>query len=187
MSQDCRDPAPLAEAFERTIEALAAGGAAYALIGGFAVAHHGLPRPTRDVDILLRVPRISLPALLEGFRARGFEFDLRRVLEELRDDHLSEVRYREVRIDLLDAVVPLFVRAVERARTVEIGGRPVRMVRAEELVALKMIAGRDDDLRDVKGILAAQGERLDLAAVRESLRECCELETLAAFERLLAP
>jgi predicted nucleotidyltransferase len=182
-----RPPAtPLAEAFERAIDALTEARAEYALIGGFAVAHHGLPRPTRDVDILLRVPRVSLPALLDGFRARGFEFDARRVLEELRDDRLSSVNYRGVRVDLLEAVIPLFARAVERASAVEIRGRPVRVVRAEELVAMKLVAAREDDLRDVRGILAAQAGAIDLAAVRDSLEECAGAPTLELLERLAA-
>ena len=178
-------PTPLAEAFERAVDALGETRAAYALIGGFAVAHHGLPRPTRDVDLLLHVPRVALPALLEAFRDRGFELDLERVLRELRDDRLSEIRYRGVRVDLLDAVLPVFVRAVERAESVEIAGRPVRVVRPEDLIELKMIAGREDDLRDVKGILAAQGDRLDLDGIRANLRAWCAPGTIEAFERIV--
>ena len=34
----------------------------YALIGGLAVAFRGIPRTTRDIDVLLTIPRIQLPA-----------------------------------------------------------------------------------------------------------------------------
>jgi hypothetical protein len=60
MSEEERSTNTLSEAFDRSAEALLAAGASYALIGGFAVAYHGLPRPTRDIDLLLSGrPRMS--------------------------------------------------------------------------------------------------------------------------------
>jgi predicted nucleotidyltransferase len=176
----------LAEAFDRTADALAPAGNGYAVIGGFAVAFHGLARPTRDIDLLLAVPRIALPSVLEGFRQRGFTFDLESVIRELGQDHISKVHYQDVRVDLLDAVIPLFQRTVRRAREAELRGRLVRIASAEDLIALKMVAGREDDLRDVRGILAAQGGGLEIEEVRRSLAECCGAERIAAFERLVA-
>ncbi len=185
MSEDELSQTALSEAFERTAEVLAPCGASYALIGGFAVAFHGIPRPTRDIDILCAFPQVSLPGILEKFLARGFTLQPQDVIRELREDHLSRVHYRRVRVDLLDAVVPVFKRTVERAREEEIRGRRVRVASPEDLIALKIIAGRDDDLRDVRGILATQGGRLDLAEVRRSLKECCDQGRIDGFERLV--
>jgi predicted nucleotidyltransferase len=180
-----RSPPALPEAFDRTLDVLAAQSAPYALIGGFAVAYHGIPRSTRDIDLLLSVPRIALASFLQKFLDRGFTFSLEIVLRELGEDHLSKIHVRGVRVDLLDAVIPPFRRAVEGAEEAVIHGRRVRIARAQDLIVLKMIAGREDDLRDVRGILASQGSRLDLDALRGSLRDCCEEAQIEAFERLL--
>lgn len=185
MSEE-KEPSGLPEAFDRAIEALSCGSARYALIGGFAVAYHGIPRPTRDLDFLLATPRVALPELLQRFRDRGFGFSMERVLAELGRDHLSTITYGSVRVDLLDAVIPLFRRAVENAATGTVRGQEVKIVRAEELVALKMIAAREDDVRDIRGILAAQGDSLDLESIRRSIAECCDEERIARFERLVA-
>src|SRR5262245_48419190 len=185
MSEEERSTSALTEAFDRSAEALRIAGASYALIGGFAVAYHGLPRPTRDIDLLLSVSRIQLPGLLERFSEQGFTFQLEEVIRELGKDHLSAIRYQGVRVDLLEAVIPLFQRTVANAREVEIRGRPVRVASAEELIALKMVAAREDDLRDVRGILATQGPHLDLESVRRSLEECCEKDRLDLFRKLV--
>ena len=182
-----KEPKPaLSEAFDRAVDALTQVGASYALIGGFAVAHHGLPRPTQVIDFLVSIPRIELPALLEDFEKRGFTFDAQRVLSELGKDHLSTVCYGGVRVDLLDAVLPLFRQAIHGAIEATIRGRRVRIACPEDLISLKMIACRDDDLRDVRGILATQGSQLDFERIRRSLVECCGKEQVDAFERLVS-
>ena len=186
MPQDSTDQ-PLEEAFDQTIDALNESKAVYALIGGFAVAVHGLPRPTRDVDILFSIPRIALPGLLDRLTERGFEFKLEDVLRELGQGHLSTISYAGVRIDLLDAaLLPVFHRIVTRAGEHELRGRRVRVVTAEDLIALKMISCRETDIRDVRGILAAQQGSLKLDVVRKSLRECCDDERIQQFEQLVA-
>jgi len=174
----------LSEAFDRAVDALNEAGASYALIGGFAVAHHGLPRPTRDIDFLVSIPRVQLPAVLERFRERGFAFELERVLGKLGKDHLSSIRYGGVRVDLLEAVIPVFQRALKSAVEGTIHGRKVKIASAEDLIVLKIIASREDDLRDVRGILATQGSRLNLEAIRGSLSECCGSAAIDGFERL---
>ena len=44
------------------------------------------------------------------------------------------------------------------------------MIGPEALIVTKILAGRPKDLDDVRGILAAQRDALDLARVRELLR-----------------
>ncbi|MBI4603390.1 MAG: nucleotidyltransferase [Planctomycetes bacterium] len=178
-------PADLAGAFDSAVDALNAGQAAYAVIGGLAVALHGLPRATRDIDILWDSPRIALPGLLERFREQGFTFELDAVLRELARDHISAVRRGAVRVDLLDAAIPFFKRVVGRARVQEIRGRQVRVATPEDLIAMKLIAGRETDLQDARGILAAQRGRLDLAVIRAALVECCGQDRLDVLEALV--
>ncbi|MGQ9592497.1 MAG: nucleotidyl transferase AbiEii/AbiGii toxin family protein [Planctomycetota bacterium] len=176
---------PLAEAFVRAVDALDAAGVSYALIGGLAVACHGLPRPTRDIDVLVSLPRIRLPVLLEYFQKRGFSLDTTDVLHRLSVDHLATIRYEGVRLDLLDAVIPFFRRAVAEAVERDIEARRVRVVTPEALVALKLLASRDDDLRDVRTILAVQGDKLDLDLVKRHLAECGAEERTPLLEQLL--
>ena len=52
------------------------------------------------------------------------------------------------------------------ARQVDVGGVTVPVIGPEELIVTKVLAGRTKDLDDVRGILVAQGEALDLQRVR---------------------
>jgi len=53
----------------------------------------------------------------------------------------------------------------------QIEGVPVPIACAEDLVVMKLLAGRPKDLEDVVAILAAQAEGIDLASLRELLGE----------------
>ena len=57
---------------------------------------------------------------------------------------------------------------------------------AEDLIVLKMLAAREDDLRDVRGILRVQRDRLDLESVRRQLETCCGPRQVSAFESIVA-
>jgi hypothetical protein len=66
---------------------------------------------------------------------------------------------------------------MQRASAAEYApGVSLRTASAEDLVTMKVFAGRARDLDDVRGILVRQGDRLDRTLVR---RELAELEALA--------
>jgi predicted nucleotidyltransferase len=175
----------LGDAFAQAIGALNEARASYALIGGFAVACHGLPRATQDIDFVISVPSRSLPGLLEKFSQRGFAFDLKQVIRELEVDHISKVRCGRIRVDLLDAVLPVFRRVVERAVSFQIRGQAVRVASPEDLIVLKMIASRSSDLDDVRSILAAKRDSLDLPSLRRAVAEVCDEKACRDLDRLL--
>ena len=72
----------LVQAVERLADVLAARSIRYALIGGLATQLRGRPRFTQDVDILLDVPQLSLPGLLDELMADGFSLDAAVVIRE---------------------------------------------------------------------------------------------------------
>ncbi len=54
----------------------------------------------------------------------------------------------------------------------------------EDLIVLKLVAGRESDVGDVRGIVATQGSQLDLEAARRSLRECRDEDKVRLLERM---
>src|SRR5437870_3817406 len=101
-------PDPLADDLTRAVELLAEIFAAkaipYALVGGLAATLRGRARFTQDVDILLQVPQIALPGILDDLLARGFTLDKATVMHEYIHEHLTAFRYGSVRIDWLKPV-----------------------------------------------------------------------------------
>ena len=59
---------PLASTLDDLVEVLARAGVAYAGIGGLATGYRARPRYTKDIDLLVDVPQVALPALLEQVR-----------------------------------------------------------------------------------------------------------------------
>jgi predicted nucleotidyltransferase len=157
---------PLLEALEKLGAELERSQIPYAVIGGLAAIRHGSTRTTRDVDLLLSVPRVSLPALLDRLQAAGFTMDRDRTIRELTADHLSRIAYRGVPIDLLEPVLPVFAETLRRAGRARIADTDLRLATAEDVIVHKLIAFRDRDREDIRGIHAVQGDKLDLEYVR---------------------
>jgi hypothetical protein len=97
----------LREALTAAADVLTAQRISYAVIGGMAAGQRSQPRFTKDVDFLLTVPQIRLPALLDELMARGFTCDPTTVIREWTQEHMTTLSFRGVRIDWLKPVIPL--------------------------------------------------------------------------------
>jgi hypothetical protein len=83
-------------------EALAKGDVKYAVIGGAAMAFHGFPRMTKDIDLLLPVDSANNRRLMDALKAVP---DLRAALRTLKqkwlDEGYSTAVEGEINVDLL--------------------------------------------------------------------------------------
>ena len=161
----------------------------YMVIGGQAVLVYGEPRLTRDVDITLGVGPERLHDLLSIAESAGWrllvekpeEFVQRTCVLPLQDSKTG------IRIDLIFSDSPFEQQAMDRVRLVEMGKATVRFAAVEDVIILKMVAGRPRDLEDVRGILAKNPEigrgyiRDWLAEIDRDLGKDCG----QAFDKLL--
>jgi hypothetical protein len=133
-----------------------AGGVDYALCGGLALAVHGAPRFTKDIDVLV------LPS--DAARAKGVAKALGFVAESLpmRFQATGEMHRvvkfgREGEILMLDLLLvgpelqPIWEARERRAVT----GGAISVVSRPALVAMKLASGREQDLLDVKKLSEA--------------------------------
>ena len=138
----------------------------YALIGGLGAAIRGTVRTTWDIDLMVTVPQIELPRLLEALQQEAFDLDVYKAIRSWNEDNLLEFWHGQVRVDWVKALLPLFQRILDRAKWEDVGGRQVRVADAEGLLVLKLIALRPQDQQDIQGILTANRDLLDLDWVR---------------------
>ncbi len=162
-------------------------GWSFCFIGGLAVPRWGEPRVTRDVDL----------TLLTGFGHEGPY--VTRLLTEFEsrtpEPHAFARRARVVLlrtasgvpVDIALATLPFEERSIARSSCWEVpGAAPLRTCSAEDLVVHKVFAGRDRDWSDVGGIVARQGQRLDLDLIVEELSPLLEAKgSKADLDRLL--
>lgn len=134
----------------------------YALIGGLATGYRSRPRYTKDVDLIVDIPQITLPAVLAALGRLGFEFDKRQVTEEFTRHHMAVLWRDGVRIDWLKPLLPAYRHVLERARTEPAPGGAVRVATAEGLILLKLFAFRLQDQTDIEALVAANRGALDI-------------------------
>jgi len=172
MSTPGREPSSeLLRALERLVGVLNERKTNYALIGGLGVAVRGPVRATRDIDMVLSVPQIELPRLLESLTEHGFRVDLYDAIRMWNEAHLLEFAFGPIRVDWIKAVLPAFQRILGRARWEDVGGAKIRVADAEGLLLLKLVAFRPRDQEDIRGVLAANPGSLDLDWLRREWRE----------------
>jgi predicted nucleotidyltransferase len=147
----------------------------WALVGGLAVSAWSEPRTTRDIDLVVAVENDkNAERLVRDLVARGYQS-----LEHLEQDatgRLATVRLvvpgegeGGIVVDLLFASSGLEPEIVDAAAPVEIApGVTVPLARLSHLLALKILAGRFQDLTDLQNLLA-QATPADLQHARESL------------------
>ena len=137
-------------------------------MGGLAVARRGRPRFTQDVDILLDVPQVILPRLLDELLRLGFILDKEKVIKEFVREHLTAFRFGSVRIDWLKPILPLYARTLAEASSLTwTEGRSLRVAGTEGLILTKLVAFRPRDKEDIETLLLANPGEVDVGLIRQ--------------------
>ena len=147
------------------------------VIGGLAVQRWGEPRQTRDVDLTLLTglgnEERFVDPLLARYAARipnARRFALERRVLLLRTGS-------DVPLDVSLGGLSFEARVVERATAFEVDpGVALITCSAEDLIVLKVFAGRPQDWIDVEGIIVRQGRTLERALVLNELEPLLRLK-----------
>lgn len=155
----------------------------FMLTGSLASSYHGVPRATQDIDFVVDASLDRFLALSAALRDQGFYVS---------DDAIREAvtmrgMFNAVDPDTgwkVDFIVrkdrPFSLAEFADRQTTEFAGVRVGIARAEDVIVAKLewsrFGGSGRQLRDVAGILAAQGVTLDYGRI-ENWVESLGLET----------
>jgi hypothetical protein len=125
----------------------------YLVVGGFALAFHGAPRFTGDLDLLVRPDPTNARKVLSALTTFGFG-DLGLTVDDfIRDDSVVQLGVPPVRVDLLTSISGVRWEEAYRHRTDgELGGVAVAFIGRAEFVANKRSTGRAKDLADLEAL-----------------------------------
>jgi predicted nucleotidyltransferase len=141
----------------------------YALIGGLAVAYHANPPVTVDADILIDTDKMDILEIL--FRGEGwtlYPLIFQRGGPGFPKYGWTMKKHGRTGVDLISTSDDAYLSSVVgRARMVSLSGIPMPVVRAEDLIVIKTLAGRTKDLSDVVALRKAG--KLDLAYIKKTL------------------
>lgn len=156
------DPRPL-------LRELTARGVDFVVIGGIAAVVHGSARDTFDLDVCFATDSANLTALGDalvamGARLRGVDDEVPFVPDAgtLRRVELLTLATPHGNLDVLAAPrgSPGFETLRRRAKRYDLGGFFVRVASVDDLISMKLAAGRKKDVMDVE----------ELEVIREEAR-----------------
>ncbi len=161
------------------------------VVGGLAVAILGRPRATRDIDTLAIIPEEQWADALAASEQHGIVARIADPLAFARKTRVLLLRHQEtgIDIDVILGRLPYEEEAVARGQVHSVEGVRIRLPVIEDLLIMKAVAQRPQDLRDIEGLLDAHPEA-DVERVRAWVREFATATTmpdlLTTFENLLA-
>ena len=150
----------LGQDFRDFIQALNDRAVRYLVVGGYAVAYHGEPRYTKDLDVWIELNPGNAARLIAALNEFGFSSLNLRDEDFLVPDQIIQLGYPPNRIDLLVSLLGVDFETcyATRVETVVDGVR-VNLIDLENLKKNKLATGRLQDLADLENLTKGEKER----------------------------
>lgn len=122
----------------------------YLVIGGYAVSIHGYPRSTKDLDVLIKLSEENAEKMKKVINDFGFA-SLNLTIEDfMKHDFVTQLGHEPIRIDILNDINGLdYDEAWKNRIMVNYEGVEISFIGYHELLKIKAIAGRPQDLADI--------------------------------------
>jgi len=139
--------------FKEFIKSLNDNGVRYLVVGGYAVALHGHPRYTRDLDVWVELGQENAARLIRALDQFGFGSLGLRIEDFLDPDQVVQLGYPPNRIDILSALEGVDFKGCYEARVeTMIEDMAVNFIDLQNLKKNKKATGRLQDLADLEGL-----------------------------------
>ncbi len=139
--------------FKEFLQSLNANKVEYLIIGGYAVAFHGHPRYTKDIDIWINPTNPNINNLLQALKDFGFASPELKIDDFLDPDQIIQLGYPPNRIDLLTNLAGVDFKTCYSSKIeVSIEGISVIFIDLENLKKNKKATGRHQDLADLENL-----------------------------------
>ena len=143
----------------------------YIIIGGVAAGLLGEPRVTGDVDIDILLEEKEIPIFLSKAKRAGFKFDAATCQKKALTRGAFQINYGEFHIDFIIASIELEKEAFKRKKAVRLYNIKAFFPTPEDLILLKIIPGRPQDLLDAQRIVARHKGKLDVGYLENWAKE----------------
>jgi hypothetical protein len=144
--------------FRDMLSALSAEGADILLVGAYALAVHGVPRATGDLDIWVRPTTDNAQKIMRALAAFGAPMTDITAADFTRSDTVIQLGVAPRRIDFLTGIDGLgFDEAWPNRVQVAMEGIEVGVIGRGDLVRNKKASGRPQDLADVARLEGEEG------------------------------
>ena len=123
----------------------------YLIVGGYAVAIHGHPRYTKDLDVWVRIATDNAEKILLALKEFGFSSLKLEVNDFTEPQNVIQLGYPPNRIDIITTASGIdFEESYANRLMVEIDGIKASFIDLENLKKNKRATGRYQDLADLE-------------------------------------
>jgi Nucleotidyl transferase of unknown function (DUF2204) len=123
----------------------------FLLVGAYAMAAHGYPRATADIDIFVRADSTNLPKLYKAITEFGAPVNDISVNDFERPGMVFQIGVAPRRIDILNMIDGVTFEEAEKDKDIiEIEGLKVPIISKQKLITNKLSTGREKDSLDAK-------------------------------------
>jgi len=137
--------------FKEFVELFIAHDVQFLIVGGYALAAHGLPRATGDLDAWVWANEDNAKRIIEALDEFGFGEVGVTISDFERADSVVQLGFPPYRIDILTSVDGVSFEAAWANRViVDIDQMKVPFIGRADLIANKTAAGRPQDIADVQ-------------------------------------
>jgi len=148
----------LNEDYKDMLRALSDEKVEFLLIGAYAMAAHGYPRATMDIDIWVMPSSQNADAVLRALRRFGAALDNLTKEDLQKDGTIFQIGVAPRRIDIITEASGLqFEEVYSRALSINIEGIEVHIPLIDDLIRNKRASGRTKDLADAEALESLKG------------------------------
>jgi hypothetical protein len=139
--------------FKEFFQLLNANEVRYLIVGGYAVAYHGYPRYTKDIDIWIWINSDNAEKVIKTLTDFGFASLGLQANDFLEAETIIQLGYAPNRIDLIMGVPGVDFEECYAKRVIEeIDGVQLAFIDLENLKKAKKASGRLQDLADIENL-----------------------------------
>jgi predicted nucleotidyltransferase len=148
--------------YREMLQYLSDEGVRFLLVGAYALAAHGFPRATKDIDLFVWATPENGASLLRALGRFGAQIDEVSAAAFASEGTLFQIGVGPRQIDILTRIDGVtFQGAYARRSTIRIEGIDVPVISREDLIANKRASGRAQDLADVERLTGGSRSRDD--------------------------
>ncbi len=137
--------------FAEMLSALSEAGAEFLIVGAHALAAHGVPRATGDLDIWVHPTTENATRVLTALRVYGAPLADLSLDDLTKPDTVFQIGVVPCRIDILTGISGVqFTEAWARRLAVDVEGVQVQVIGREDFKTNKQASGRPKDLLDLE-------------------------------------
>jgi len=151
----------LIEVYDKVISFLNKEKFEYIVIGGIAVGVLGELRATGDIDIDIILDKRDIEDFLNKVKKNGFEYSKNECVKRAKETGTFQIKLGDYHIDFIIASIELEKEAIKRKQIIKVLDVKSNLPTAEDLILLKIIAGRQKDIMDAKNIVIKNKGKLD--------------------------